>query len=185
MIEATIKSTESRMQKSVEALVRDLSGIRTGRASTALVEQISVDYYGNPTPLNQLATIAVPEARLITIQVWDKEAILSIEKAILKSELGLTPSSDGALIRLPVPPLTQDRRQEFVKLVRKRTEDARVAVRNGRRDGIDEIRNLEKQKEISQDDERRAKDQIQQLTDNCIATVDGVGNQKEAELMEV
>jgi len=185
MIEDTIKSTESRMQKSIEAMTRDLASIRTGRASTALVEHLSVDYYGAPTPLNQLATIAIPEPRLITIQVWDKQAVLSIEKAILKSDLGLNPSNDGTVIRLPVPALTQDRRRELAKLVKKRTEEARIAVRNVRRDGIEELRGLEKQKEISQDDQHRGQDRIQTLTDSYVAKVDEVGIQKEAELMEV
>ena len=185
MIDETLKDTESRMKKSAEALGRDLATIRTGRASTALVEHLSVDYFGTPTPLNQLATIATPEPRLITIQPWDKQSAPGIEKAILKSDLGLNPANDGTLIRLPVPPLTQERRGELVKLVRKRIEEAKVSVRNVRRDGVEELRALERKKEISQDDQRRAQERIQSFTDSFVTQAENLGAQKESDLMEV
>ena len=185
MIDETMKDTEARMTKSAEILGRDLAGVRTGRASAALVEHLTVDYYDTPTPLNQLATIATPEPRLITIQAWDKQAVASIEKAILKSDLGLNPSNDGTVVRIPIPPLTQERRQDLAKLVRKRVEEARVSVRNIRRDGVEELRAMEKKKEISQDDQRRSQERIQALTDSFVAQVDKLGTQKESELMEV
>ena len=185
MIEETLKNTESRMQKSIDALSRDLAGIRTGRASAALVEHLMVSYYGTPTPLNQIATIATPEPRLITIQAWDKQAVGNIEKAILTSGLGLNPSNDGTLIRLPIPLLTQERRQELAKLVKKRTEEAKVSVRNVRRDGVEELKTSEKEKEISQDEQKRAQEKIQTITDSFVSQADKFSAQKEAELMEI
>ena len=185
MIDETLKDAVSRMLKSVDALARDLQAIRTGRASTSLVEHVTVDYHGTPMPLNQLATIAVPEARLITIQPWDKGVVTAIEKAIQRSDLGLNPANDGVVIRLPIPPLTQERRKEMAKMVRKRVEEAKIAIRNVRRDGVEAVRGLEKDKQISQDDQRRAQDRIQTLTDQYITRVDKLGEQKEAELMEV
>lgn len=185
MVEDTLHEADSRMRKSLEALSRDLAAVRTGRASSALVEHLQVDYYGTPTPLNQLATIATPDARLITIQPWDRQATASIEKAILRSGLGLNPSSDGTVLRLPIPPLTEERRQGLVKIVRRRIEEAKVAVRNIRRDGIEGLRALEKEKGISQDEQRRSQERLQVLTDTFIAEADQLGAHKEAELMEV
>jgi len=177
--------TEKKMQKSVELLRRELANIRTGRATPALVEHIKVEYAGVPTPLNQLAGISVPEARLIVIQPWDRSSIHSIEKAILKSDLGLTPVNDGTVIRLNIPQLTEERRQELVKVVRKRVEDKKIAIRNLRREAMDELRKLEKNKDISQDEHKRAQIQLQKLTDSAIADAEQAGQDKEVELMEV
>lgn len=185
MIEPVIKQSEDKMKKSVEILGKDLAAIRTGRASPSLVEHLVVDYYGTSTPLNQLATISVPEARMITIQPWDRQAMGAIEKAILKSDLGLNPNNDGALIRLPIPPLTEERRRDLVKVVRKRIEEGKIAVRNVRRDGIEALRSLEKDKKISQDDLRRATERLQKITDGYVVETDKLGAKKEAELMEV
>lgn len=176
---------ESRMKKAVEALKRELGVIRTGRANPALVEHIQVDYYGVPTPLGQMASIAAPEARLLVVQPWDRSALPAIEKAILKSDVGLTPASDGNVIRLAVPLLTEERRRELVRLVRRKVEDGRVAVRNIRRDINDRLRAMEKNKELSQDDSRRGQERLQKLTDAYVAQVDGLGNAKESEVMEV
>lgn len=180
-----LADARERMAKAVEALRRDLATIRTGRAATGLVEHLRVDYYGTPTPLNQIASIAVPEPRVITIQPWDRQAIGAIERAIQKSDLGLNPSNDGTLIRLVLPQLTEQRRKELVKLVHKKVEDGRVAVRNVRRDCLEELRRRQKNKEISEDEERRLQDQLQKLTDRYIGEVDQVGKEKEAELLEV
>ena len=185
MIDDVLSQTEAKMKKSIEVLETDLASIRTGRASTSLVDHITVDYYGNPTPLNQLATITVPEARLIAIQPWDKQTASPIEKAILKSDLGLNPVNDGATIRLPIPQLTEERRKDLVKVVRRRIEDGKVAVRNVRRDGLESLRALEKNKEISQDEQTRAQDQLQRVTDTFVDQADVLGAKKEAELMEV
>jgi ribosome recycling factor len=185
MIEQTLREAEQKMAKSVEVLERDLASIRTGRASASLVDHLTVDYYGTPTPLNQLATIAVPEARLITIQPWDRSAVGAVEKAILKSDLGLNPANDGTMIRVPIPPLTEERRRDLAKVVRKRVEEGKVAVRNIRRDSLESVRASEKRKEISQDDLRRAEQQVQKLTDRAIEQADNLGAKKEAELMEV
>ncbi|HZP56152.1 MAG TPA: ribosome recycling factor [Dehalococcoidia bacterium] len=181
----TLRDAEHRMQSAVGALDRELNAVRTGRARPALVETLKVEYYGTPTPLNQLATIAAPEPRLITIQPWDKTQLGTIEKAIQKSDLGLNPTNDGNIIRLVIPALTEDRRKEMVKVVHKKVEDARVAVRNVRRDCLDELRKLQHDKSISDDDERRAQDRLQKLTDRFIAEVDRHGQAKEQELLEV
>jgi ribosome recycling factor len=185
MIDDTLRDAEHRMQSAVGALDRELNAVRTGRARPALVETLKVEYYGTPTPLNQLATIAAPEPRLITIQPWDKTQLGTIEKAIQKSDLGLNPTNDGNIIRLVIPALTEDRRKEMVKVVHKKVEDARVAVRNVRRDCLDELRKLQHDKSISDDDERRAQDRLQKLTDRFIAEVDRHGQAKEQELLEV
>ena len=176
---------EEKMQKSVELLRRELTNIRTGRATPALVEHIKVEYAGVPTPLNQLAGISVPEARFLVIQPWDRTSLSSIEKAILKSELGLNPASDGNVIRINIPPLTEERREELIKVVRKRVEERKIVIRNLRREAMDELKGLEKAKDISQDDCKRALDQLQKLTDGFIADTDQVGRAKEVELMEV
>ena len=176
---------EHRMQQAVESLQGSLTTIRTGRASPALVERLLVDYYGTPTPLQQLAAIHVPEARTITIQPWDRKALPDIEKAIMKSDLGLSPNSDGALIRINIPPLTEDRRKEMVKIVRKKTDEAKVAVRNVRRDAQDHLREQEKAKTLTEDDQKRAGERLQKLTDKFIAELDKVGQAKELEITTV
>jgi ribosome recycling factor len=173
------------MHKAMEALTSELSTIRTGRASPGLVEHLKVDYYGTSTPLNQLATITAPDAKLIVIQPYDKGSLAAVEKAILKSDLGLTPSNDGSVVRLAIPPLTEDRRKELVKHVRKRVEEARVAVRNIRRDIHDHLRKLEHDHEISQDDLHRSETELQKVTDDQIKEIDQAGAQKEQELLTV
>jgi ribosome recycling factor len=176
---------EKKMKASLDAFRKELNSIRTGRASLSILDSISVPYYGVPTPLNQVATLSVPESRLITIQPWDSSVMSEVEKAILKSDLGLTPTSDGRVIKIPIPPLTEERRKQLVRLVKKLGEDSKVAVRNIRRDGNDEFKILEKDRKISEDDLRRAQDQVQKLTDRYIAMVDQVSTQKEKEVMEV
>jgi ribosome recycling factor len=176
---------DKKMKASLEAFRKDLNSIRTGRASLSILDSIIVPYYGVPTPLNQVATLSVPESRLITIQPWDSSVMSEVEKAILKSDLGLTPTSDGRVIKIPIPPLTEERRKQLVRLVKKLGEDCKVAVRNIRRDGNDELKILEKDKKISEDELRRAQDQVQKLTDRYIAMADQVSAQKEKEVMEV
>lgn len=185
MLKDVLKDAEERMQKTVEALQTDLRAIRTGRASPALVERVLVDYYGMPTPLVQLAGATVPEPRLLVIRPWDRSTIGAIEKALLKSDLGLTPTNDGQVIRLVIPQLTEERRRDLMKLVNKRVEEARVAVRNIRRDANDMLRDLEKEKLISEDELHQGRDEAQKLTDDFIKKVDEVGKAKEAEIMEV
>ncbi len=185
MIEETFRSAEHRMQSAVTALDREMNTVRTGRAQPALVETLKVDYYGTPTPLNQMAAINAPEPRMITIQPWDKTQLGTIEKAIQRSDLGLTPTNDGNIIRLAIPALTEDRRKELVKVVHKKAEDGRVAVRNVRRDSLEELRKLQHDKEISDDDERRAQERLQKLTDKYVAEIDKHGHAKEQELLEV
>jgi ribosome recycling factor len=185
VIEDLLKEADERMSKAVTALQNDLMTIRTGRASPSLVERLLVEYYGALTPLNQLATISAPEPRLLTIRPWDASSLSSIEKAILKSDLGLTPNNDGKIIRLVIPRLTEERRQELVKVVARRVEEARVAIRNCRRDGINDLREFEKEKLISEDDFYRAKDEMQELTDKLIERIDEIGQNKEKEIMEV
>jgi ribosome recycling factor len=185
MIEANLRDADAKMQKSVEALAKEVLTIRTGRASPSLVDRIPVEYYGNPTPLNQLATITVPEARLILIQPWDRGIIAAIEKAIQKSELGLNPANDGQLIRIPIPPLNEERRREYVRLVKRYAEGAHIAIRNIRRDQMEKIKALEKEKQISADEGRRGGEQLQKLADRHVARVDEVAARKEAEIMEV
>ncbi|RLC72626.1 MAG: ribosome recycling factor [Chloroflexi bacterium] len=184
-IPEVLSKAEAKMSKAVEILERELLGLRTGRASPALVENIRADYYGVPTPIKELASIAVPEARLLVIQPWDKNALPAIEKAILKSELGITPSNDGNVIRLVIPQLTEERRRDLVKLVRKRVEEGKVAIRNVRREALEKIRLAEKEKEISEDEARRFQDKLQKLTDGFIEDMDRLGRNKEAEIMEV
>ncbi|HVM30140.1 MAG TPA: ribosome recycling factor [Candidatus Limnocylindrales bacterium] len=176
---------EERMSRALEALERDLTAVRTGRASTALVERVQVEYYGTSTPLNQLASISVPEAHSIVIQPWDRSALGAIEKAILRSEIGLTPNVDGTVVRLNIPPLTEERRRDLVKLVHKRMEEARVELRNHRREAADEIKRSERDGEIGADEGRRQLDALQKLTDRWTAEVDRVGKHKEQEILEV
>ena len=185
MIEDILADDEERMKKSVEAVQRELTAIRTGHAHVGLVDHVRVEYYGSLLPVNQMATVAAPEARLLTIQPWDRAALSAIEKALLKSDLGLTPANDGQIIRLAIPPLTEQRRKELIKVVHKRVEDGRVAVRNVRRDGLEHVRRLVHDKEISEDDQRKAETQLQKLTDRYIANIDQRGRDKEAELAEV
>jgi ribosome recycling factor len=185
LIEDNIRDAETKMQKSIDALAKEVLTIRTGRASASLVDRIPVEYYGNPTPLNQLATITVPEARLILIQPWDRTVIAAVEKAIQKSELGLNPGNDGQLIRVPIPPLNEERRREYAKLVKRYAEGAHVAIRNIRREQMDRIKGLEKEKQVSADEARRGGEQLQKVADRCIARVDEMAARKEAEIMEV
>jgi ribosome recycling factor len=185
MIDELLDEIRQRMQKSVDVLHEDLMSIRTGRASPALVEKLMVEYYGTLTPLNQMASIAVPEPRLLVIRPWDPSALPSIERAILKSDLGLTPMNDGKLIRLNIPRLTEERRRELVKVVAKRVEEARVSVRNLRRDALQDLKDFEKEKMISEDDMFRGKDEVQELTDKFIAKIDELGKRKEEEVMEI
>lgn len=185
MIQESLAGAKGRMQKSVETLRHDLAIIRTGRANPGLVENLKVDYYDVPTPLKQLATVTTPEARLLVIQPWDRSTIGAVEKAILRSDLGLTPSNDGNVIRLLLPQLTEERRHDLARLVRKRVEESRVAVRNVRRDVHEELRRLQREHKISEDELRRAEQELQKLTDSIIADVDRVGEEKEGELLAV
>jgi ribosome recycling factor len=179
------KETEAKMEKTLTALKTDLSKIRTGRASLALFDDVRIDYYGTPTPLNQVATLAVPEPRMITIQPWDTTVAPEIEKAILKSELGLNPMNDGKIIRIPIPRLTEERRKELVKVVKKIGEGAKVSIRNIRREANDQLKGLEKNKKLSQDDLRQLIDKTQTLTDKYIEKADEVLSAKEKEIMEI
>ncbi len=178
-------TAKDHMGKTVEATRRELAAIRSGRASPGLVEHVRVELHGVPTPITHMATVNAPEARLLTIQPWDRSTLGLIERAIQKSDLGLNPSNDGAMIRLPIPPLNEQRRKELVKMVHARVEEGRVAVRNIRREASDGIKKLERSKEISADEARRAQDQLQKLTDGTIADVEKLGQQKEQELLEV
>lgn len=185
MINEVLEDLRERMQKSVEVLQDDLLSIRTGRASPALVDKLQVEYYGSLTPLNQLASVAAPEPRLLVIRPWDPASLPDIERSILKSDLGLTPMNDGKLIRLSIPRLTEERRRELVKVVSRRVEDARVAVRNLRRDALQDLKEFEKEKMISEDEFYRGKDEVQQLTDEFIEAIDEIGKRKEEEVMEI
>lgn len=184
-LDAALAQASERMQKGLESLKRELATLRAGRAHPGLVEHLRVEYYGVPTPLNQVASITAPEAQLLLIQPWDKGAVGSILKAIQKSDLGLNPHSDGASIRLVIPPLTEERRREMVRQAHKRTEEGRVALRNIRRDVLEEIQQMARDKALSQDEERRAKEQLQKITDIFIASGDELGQAKETEIMEV
>ena len=185
MIDNTLRDVEGKMQASVGVLKRDLAGIRTGRATPALIDHIRVDYAGVPTSLNQIAGISVPEARLLVIQPWDRNSIQDIEKAIQKSDLGLNPVNDGTVIRLNIPPLTEERRQELIRVVRKKVEEGKISLRNLRRNAMDELKKSEKNKDISQDEHKRALNQLQKLTDSFVATGEQLGRDKEVELLEV
>jgi ribosome recycling factor len=185
MIKELLSDARRKMSKTSDVLVEALRGIRTGRASPALVERIMVEYYGVLTPLNQVATISAPEPRLLTIRPWESNMIPPIEKALLKSELGLTPTNDGKLIRLAIPRLSEERREELVKVVRRRVEEAKVAIRNARRDSIEDLREFLDEKMISEDDYYQGRDQIQELTDEFSEKLDETGKVKEAEVREV
>ena len=184
-VDGVLSDADSRMSKSTEVLKRELNTLRTGRATPALLENLTVDYYGAPTPLNQIATISAPEASLITIQPWDMQALPEIEKSILKSEMGFNPSNDGTLLRVPVPPLSQERRKELVRVLKKKMEEGKIAVRNVRRDAMEHLRSMEHDKAISQDDNRRAQDRLQKATDSYISQIDKVSETKESEIMQV
>jgi len=185
MIDDALLAADNKMQKTVQVLKREMETIRSGRATSALVDQIMVEAYGTSTPLSQLASISVPEARLLLIQPWDRSIVGNVQKAIQKSDLGLNPMSDGEVLRLVIPPPTEERRKELVKVVHKRVEDAKIAVRNVRRDALEELRKLEKDKKVSRDENVRATDKLQKLTDRFIAEVSRVGADKESEIMEV
>lgn len=185
MIKELFRDIKDRMLKSVEALEADLRAIRTGRASPALVERVMVEYYGTPTPLKQLAVISAPEPQLLTIRPYDPGSMGDIERAIRKSELGLTPSNDGRIIRLPIPRLTEERRRELAKLVRRRVEEGKVALRNIRREALDDLREFEKEKLISEDDFYRGKDDLQDLTGRYTEQMDEIGDRKQREILEV
>ncbi len=184
MAKGVIKDAGVRMDKAIDAFTRDLSRVRTGRASPALLDGITVEYYGTAMPLNQVASVAVPESRLITIQPWDANVLPDIEKAILKSGLGLNPTNDGKIIRVSVPPLTEERRKELVKLVKKMAEDCRVAIRNIRRDAIERLKSMKKDKEISEDQFFKFQEEVQKVTDDHIKGVDVVLEKKEQEIMK-
>lgn len=183
--EEILDDASERMGKSVEFLKRDLNTVRTGRATTALVEHIPADYYGTPTPLSQMSTISAPDAEMILIQPWDRQSLGAIERAIQQSSIGLNPANDGTVIRVPVPPLSQERRQDLVKSLGKKVEDAKVAVRNVRRDAQEKVRGLEKNKDISQDESKRAQDDLQKRTDSHVAGIDSYWAIKVEEMMKV
>ena len=184
MIEDIYQETRENMGKSVDDLKREFKRVRTGRASLSILDGIRVNYYGTPTPLNQMATLAVPESRLITIQPWDVSGIKEIEKAILKSDLGLTPSSDGKIVRIAIPPLTEERRKELVRVINKMSEEHKVAVRNIRRDANEMLKELKKEGDISEDEAFKAQDQVQKITDDHINLVEQVTKEKEKEILE-
>jgi ribosome recycling factor len=184
-MEALVKDTSARMERSIEAFRKELGKVRTGRASFSVLDGVKVDYYGTPTPLQQVGTLSVPESRLITVTPWDTKMIGPIEKAIQGSGLGLNPSSDGKTVRIPIPPLTEERRRELAKVVRKMAEDARVAVRNVRREAIEKLKDREKKKEISEDVVKRGQERIQKETDAHVKKIDEILKSKEQEILEV
>lgn len=185
MIAEIKKTTEQKMQKSLEALKVDLGKVRTGRAHTGLLDHVTVEYYGNPTPVNQVGNVTLVDARTIGVQVWEKSMIAKVEKAIRDSDLGLNPSTNGDLVRVPMPMLTEERRRDLIKVVKSEGEDAKIAVRNIRRDANNHLKDLLKKKEIAEDDERRAQDEIQKLTDRFVAEIDKALAAKETDLMAV
>ena len=185
MVKVIIANNEERLEKSIAALKREFGSLRAGRATPSLLDKVMIDYYGTPTPVNQVAKVSVPEPRMIMITPWDKSQMHDIEKAIMKSDLGLSPNSDGTAIRLSIPQLTQERRQELVKTVGKKAEEAKVAIRNIRRDGNDAIKKLEKIKEITEDESKKGQESVQKLVDKYIKTVDTLREAKEKEIMEV
>lgn len=183
--EAVLQEVERKMGRSMEALQRELAALRTGRATPSLIENVAVDYYGSPTPLKQLASISAPDARAILVQPWDKQSLREIEKSLMRSDLGFNPSNDGNIITVPIPPLNQERRQELVRLLKRKIEEGKVSVRNVRRDGLETLRKLERDKAISQDQNRRSQEQLQKTTDAHIKDIDQVAAAKEAEIMQV
>ena len=185
MTDAIFKEMKDKMDKAIDVFHRELAKLRTGRASLSILEGVRVDYYGTPTQINQLATMSVPESRLITIQPWDASILANIEKAIMNSDLGLTPTNDGKLIRISIPQLTEERRKDIVKVAKKVAEECKIAIRNNRRDANESIKKVEKDKAISQDDFKKAQTQIQEITDKYIAKIDDILKHKEKEIMEV
>jgi ribosome recycling factor len=185
MIDDVLKDAEERMKKAIEALRRDLLTIRTGRATPALIDRMPIEYYGTPMPLNQLATVTAPEARLLVVQPWDKGSLSIIEKALQKSEMGFNPANDGRLIRIPIPPLTEERRKEMVKMVKHKVEEARVAMRNIRRDAMHDLKELETEKLISEDDHKRADQRMEDLVHKYVRQAEVIGDEKENEVLEV
>lgn len=183
--ETVLADVDRKMDQSVEALKRELNTLRSGRATPSLIENISVDYYGVATPLNQIASISAPDASAILVQPWDKQALREIEKSLMKSSMGFNPSNDGNNITVPIPPLNRERRQEMVRLLKRKIEDGKVSLRNVRRDGLEGLRKMEKDKVISQDENRRAQDQLQKTTDSHTKVMDQVAIAKEAEIMQV
>ncbi len=183
--EDILNDVNYRMDRTIEAFKRELGQLRTGRATPALIEDLSVDYYGSATPLKQIASISAPDARAILVQPWDKGALREIERSLQRSEMGFNPSNDGNVITVPIPPLTNERRQEMVKLLRRKTEDGKVSVRNVRRDGLETLRKLERDKAISQDQNRRAQEQLQKVTDGHTKLIDETSSAKEAEILQV
>ncbi|MBR0467126.1 MAG: ribosome recycling factor [Clostridia bacterium] len=184
-MDALIKTTEERMNKSVDALDREYKSIRAGRANVSVLDKIQVDYYGVPTPIQQMAAVSVPEARTLLIQPWDASVVKEIEKAILTSDIGINPQNDGKIIRLNFPPLTEERRKEIVKDVRKKAEDAKVAARNIRRDALEKLKAMKKAGDITEDDETGGEKKIQNLTDKCCKDIDSLSSAKEKEIMEI
>jgi ribosome recycling factor len=185
MIDSLLQETKEKMGKTIEALAKEMQRVRTGRASATMLDSVKVDYYGALTPLNQMASVSVPESRLITIQPWDATALKEIEKGILKANVGLTPSNDGKIIRISVPPLTEDRRKEIVKIVNKTCEDYKVALRNIRRDSNELLKGLKKDGDISEDEQFKAQDVVQKITDEKVIIIDGINKEKEKEILEV
>ena len=184
-LQVVLDEVGHKMDRAIDALKRDLNTLRTGRATPSLIENISVDYYGVPTPLKQIASISAPDARAILVQPWDKQSLREIEKSLMKSEMGFNPANDGNLITVPIPPLNQERRQDLVRLLKRKLEDGKVSVRNVRRDGLENLRKLERDKSTSQDENRRAQDQLQKATVEHTKTIDQVGTAKETEIMQV
>ena len=185
MIDDIVSDAEEGMTKAIERFKSELAKVRTGRANLSLLDNIKIDYYGTPTPLNQVASLNVADARLITIKPWEKPMLALIEKAIRSSDLGLNPVTDSELVRLPIPPLTQERRKDLAKVIKKMTEEARVAVRSGRRDANDMIKDAEKDKELSEDESKSGQKRVQEVTDKYVSVVDDIGSKKEAEILEV
>jgi ribosome recycling factor len=185
MIDPVLREGESKMSKSVDHFAAELATIRTGRANPALIDKVMVPYYGTPTPLNQLAQISAPEPRLLVVQVYDKSQIGAVEKALRSGDMGLNPANDGQVIRVPIPPLTEERRREYVKLVRQKAEEARVAIRNVRRDELHRIDQMQKQGDVAEDDSKRAHARLQKITESQIEKVDALAGRKESEVMEV
>lgn len=185
MVDDVLNDAEADMNKAIDRFKSELAKVRTGRANLSLLDNVKIDYYGTPTPLNQVASLNVADARLITIKPWEKNVLPLIEKAIRSSDLGLNPVTDAELVRLPIPPLTQERRKDLAKVIKKMTEEARIAVRSGRRDANDMLKEAEKEKELSEDESKAGQKRIQELTDKYVSVVDDIGAKKEAEILEV
>ncbi len=183
--EQVLSDIDGRMDRTLDAFRRDLTQLRTGRATPSLIEDLSIDYYGSATPLKQIASISAPDARAIMVQPWDKGSMREIEKSLQRSEMGFNPSNDGSVITVPIPPLTNERRQEMVKLLKRKAEDGKVSLRNVRRDGLETLRKMEKDKAISQDENRRAQDQLQKVTDGHTKLIDETTSAKEADILQV